>query len=102
MSAVRSLSGGKRTASRWVDSNVIFCVGQKQKLLLLVLGYDVPITKVGGSRVALRYDGRRPQMKSAGPQWVSLVLAMLALAMITYLATPAGVLKQATAFFETD
>ena len=38
-------------------------------------------------------------MRSAGSQWVSLVLAMLALAMITYLATPTAVLKQATAFF---
>jgi hypothetical protein len=41
-------------------------------------------------------------MRSAGPQWVSLVLAMLALTTITYIATPAGVLKQATAFFGTD
>jgi hypothetical protein len=41
-------------------------------------------------------------MRSAGPQWVSLVLAMLALAMITYLATPAAVLKQATAIFGID
>ena len=41
-------------------------------------------------------------MRSAGPQWVSLVLAMLALATITYLTTPAAVLKQATAFFGTN
>jgi hypothetical protein len=38
-------------------------------------------------------------MRSAGPQWVSFVLAVLALAIIAYLATPAAVLKQATALF---
>jgi hypothetical protein len=41
-------------------------------------------------------------MRSAGPQRISLVLALLALAMIAYLATPAAVLKQATAVFGID
>jgi hypothetical protein len=41
-------------------------------------------------------------MRSAGPQWVSLVLAILAFATITYLTTPTGILRQAAAFFGTD
>ena len=36
-------------------------------------------------------------MRSTGPQWVALVLALLALAMITYIAIPPAVIKQATA-----
>ena len=36
-------------------------------------------------------------MKSSGPQWVSLALALLALSVITYIAVPPDLIKQATA-----
>jgi hypothetical protein len=38
-------------------------------------------------------------MRSSGPQWVALVLAVLAFAIITYIAMPPGVIKQATALW---
>jgi hypothetical protein len=38
-------------------------------------------------------------MRSTGPQWVALVLAALALAIITYIAVPPTVIKQATALW---
>jgi hypothetical protein len=38
-------------------------------------------------------------MRSTGPQWVALALAALALAIITYIAMPPGVVKQATALW---
>jgi hypothetical protein len=38
-------------------------------------------------------------MRSSGPQWVALVLAVLALAIITYIAMPPGLIKQATALW---
>jgi hypothetical protein len=38
-------------------------------------------------------------MRSTGPQRVVLVLAALALAMITYIAVPPAVIKQATALW---
>jgi hypothetical protein len=38
-------------------------------------------------------------MRSTGPQWVALVLAALALAIITYISVPPTVIKQATALW---
>jgi hypothetical protein len=38
-------------------------------------------------------------MRSTGPQWVALVLAVLAFAIITYIAMPPVVIKQATALW---
>jgi hypothetical protein len=38
-------------------------------------------------------------MRSTGPQWVALVLAALALAIITYIVAPPAVIKQATALW---
>jgi hypothetical protein len=54
-------------------------------------------------RCGLRLDiGRSVEgciMRSSGPQWVALVLAVLALAIITYIAMPPGLIKQATALW---
>jgi hypothetical protein len=36
-------------------------------------------------------------MRSSGPRWVSLVLVLLALAIITYIAVPPALIKHATA-----
>jgi hypothetical protein len=41
-------------------------------------------------------------MKSRGPERVCFVLALLALSIIAYIATPPAVLKQATAFLGFD
>jgi hypothetical protein len=38
-------------------------------------------------------------MRSTGPQWIALVLAVWALAIIAYIAMPPGVIKQATALW---
>jgi hypothetical protein len=38
-------------------------------------------------------------MRSTGRQWVALVLAVWALAMIAYVAMPLDVIKQATALW---
>jgi hypothetical protein len=38
-------------------------------------------------------------MRSTGPQCVALVLAVLAFAIITYIAMPPSLLKQATALW---
>ena len=38
-------------------------------------------------------------MRSTGPQWIALVLAALAFAIITYIAAPPAVIKQATALW---
>jgi hypothetical protein len=38
-------------------------------------------------------------MRSTGPLWVALVLAVLTFAIITYIAMPPGVIKQATALW---
>jgi hypothetical protein len=38
-------------------------------------------------------------MRSTGPQWVALVLAALALAIITNIAVPPTLIKQATALW---
>jgi len=38
-------------------------------------------------------------MKSSGPRWVSLVLALLALAVITYAAAPRTLIDHATALW---
>lgn len=38
-------------------------------------------------------------MRSSGPRWVSLVLALLALAVITYVAAPPALIDQATALW---
>jgi uncharacterized membrane protein SirB2 len=38
-------------------------------------------------------------MRSTGPQWVALVLAVLALAIIAYIAMPLDLIKQATALW---
>lgn len=38
-------------------------------------------------------------MRSSGPQWVSLVLALIAIAVITYIAAPPVVFKHTTALW---
>ena len=38
-------------------------------------------------------------MRSTGPQWVALILAALAFAIITYIAVPPAVIRQATALW---
>jgi hypothetical protein len=51
--------------------------------------------------VTIAYSGIGERiMRSSGPQWIALVLAVLALVTITYIATPPGVIKQATALWD--
>jgi hypothetical protein len=38
-------------------------------------------------------------MKSSGPQWVALMLAVFAFAIIAYIAMPPDLIKQATALW---
>ena len=38
-------------------------------------------------------------MRSKGPQWVALMLAVLAFAIITFITVPPAVLKQASALW---
>jgi hypothetical protein len=38
-------------------------------------------------------------MRPTGPQWIALVLAALAFAIITYIAVPPAAIKQATALW---
>jgi hypothetical protein len=65
----------------------VFLFAAMRSLLPAAAGYAW--ISVGGGSI----------MRSSGPQWVSLVLAVLALAVITCIAVPPTIIKQATALW---